>query len=145
MSVLEDIKEAWSWVGLEPKRVVAMNEFGNLLIEDARGRYWRLCPEDVYCKVVAESNEAYESLLKNYEFTSDWEMVELVRKARAKLGPLPEGHRFCLKIPALLGGTYDVANIGTAPLHELVLFSGDLARKTKDLPEGTPIQLRVVD
>jgi len=37
--------------------VVAVNAFGNLLIRDNGGQIWRLCPEDLSCRVVAVETE----------------------------------------------------------------------------------------
>ena len=57
MSIIKEIKESWGWVGIEPVEVVGENDFGNLMIKDIQGKYWRLCPEDVYCEVVAQNQE----------------------------------------------------------------------------------------
>lgn len=49
MSIIEKIISSWGWIGIEPDKVVAENDFGNLIIKDVYQQYWRLCPEDVYC------------------------------------------------------------------------------------------------
>ena len=46
MSLVDDISQSWEWVGIEPVEVVGENDFGNLIIKDEEGKYWRLCPED---------------------------------------------------------------------------------------------------
>lgn len=51
MELIATVKEAWGWTGLEPYQIVGDNDFGNLMIKDQSDRYWRLCPEDLYCKV----------------------------------------------------------------------------------------------
>lgn len=138
-----EIREAWDWVGLDPVEVVAENDFGNLIILDSSGRYWRMCPEDVYCEVVAWDSAAYEQLAQESDFIEDWKMEALVRPAREKLGNLAPGQKYCLITPAILGGSYKISNIGTAPLVELVRFSGDLAQHLKDLPDGAEVTLKV--
>jgi len=50
-----------------------------------------------------------------------------------------------LAIPGALGGEYAISNIKTAPLVELVRFSGDLGRQIADLPDGAQIEIKVVD
>ena len=50
MNIIQEIKEAWGWIGIEPIEVVNENDFGNLLIKDTNGQFWRLCPEDEYCE-----------------------------------------------------------------------------------------------
>ena len=146
MNFIQEIKNAWSWIGIEPISVVGENDFGNLMIEDSAGRYWRLCPEDVYCEVVATTREELDKLSSNQEFLNDWYMESLVDQAKENLGPLDEGYKYHLVIPGALGGAYDISNIAKAPLLELIRFSGDIARQIKDLPDGaTNIELKVVD
>jgi len=146
MNFIQEIKNAWSWVGIEPISIVGENDFGNLMIEDSAGRYWRLCPEDVYCEVVATSREELDKLSSNQEFLNDWYMESLVDQAKENLGPLDEGYKYHLVIPGPLGGAYDISNIAKAPLLELIRFSGDIALQIKDLPDGaTNIELKVVD
>ena len=44
MNIIQEIKESWGWVGIDPIEVVGENDFGNLMIKDSSGSYWRLCP-----------------------------------------------------------------------------------------------------
>lgn len=145
MSLIDEIKSSWGWVGIEPEEIVGENDFGNLMIRDRDGRYWRLCPEDVYCEVVAENREELNALSRDQEFLSDWYMEALVTQARQTLGPLPEGRKYHLVIPGALGGEYAISNIKTAPFEELIRFSGDIGRQIKNLPEGVQVELKVVD
>jgi hypothetical protein len=55
-----------------------------------------------------------------------------------------EGRCYCLKQPAVIGGTYEAANLGTISLHELISFSGAMAQQIKDVPDGGPIQIEIV-
>ena len=146
MSVLVDeIRESWGWTGLDPVAVVGENDFGNLIVEDSSGKFWRICPEDIYCRVVAEDRSELDTLSRDQEFLSDWYMAALVEAAREAIGPLGTGEKYCLAIPGVLGGAYDVSNIKSVPLVELVRFSGDIGRQIQDLPDGAQIELKVVD
>jgi len=145
MRLLRTISEAWAWTGIEPCRVVDQNAFGNLLVEDQQGRYWRICPEELSCSVVADNAHQFQQLRAEQEFQRDWEMARLTAHARAKLGEPGDSSCFCLKTPAVLGGKYTIANIGQIHLEELISFSGDVARQMKDLPDGTQIKLKFAD
>ena len=145
MTLIEEIRDAWGWIGIDPVAVVGENDFGNLMVEDTSGRYWRICPEDCYCKVVANNRQSLDAMSKNQEFLHDWYMRPLVEAAKRKVGPLSEGRKYCLKIPGLLGGEYGGNNLASAPLVELVRFSGSLAKQTKSIPAGTQVKLKVVD
>ena len=145
MSLVDEIRKYWGWTGIKPTEVVGENDFGNLIIKDEDGCYWRLCPEDSYCKVIATNRSALDALSSDSAFLEDWQMTALVASASSRCGPLTDGRKYCLKIPGVLGGAYDDDNLGTAPQIELVRFSGDIARQIEKLPEGAQIQLRVMD
>jgi hypothetical protein len=143
MTIVDEINQSWGWVGISAAEVVGENDFGNLMVRDKDGKYWRLCPEDVYCEVVAATRSELDALSHNQEFLHDWYMKALVDEAEQKLGKLPEGRKYCLKVPGVLGGTYGGDNLGTVPLVELIRFSGDLGRQIRDLPDGAQVKFTV--
>jgi hypothetical protein len=145
MELIAIIQDAWGWTGLEPDRIVGDNGFGNLMIKDRGGRFWRLSPEDLYCKVVANSKAELDELSKNQDFLHDWHMTDLVQQARDRLGLLGPGFKYCLKIPGTLGGEYGGNNLGMIALTELISASGHMARQVNSLPDGAQIKLRVAD
>lgn len=145
MNMIEEVKEAWGWVGINPTEIVTENEFGNLIIKDAEDKFWRLCPEEVYCEVVAESIGAYNLLIKDANFLDDWNMAGLLDGAIKKLGPLKEGYKYYLAVPGILDGDYSQSNIKTAPLDKIIKWSGDLGLQVKDLPEGAEVELKEID
>ena len=145
MNLIDEIRQSWGWLGLNPVEVIGENDFGNLIVKDSESRYWRISPEDCYCRIVATTRQELDTLSDDQEFLRDWYMRNLVELAFQKCGPLPEGRKYCLKIPGFLGGDYDGDNIATAPLVELIRMSGDIARQTRDLPGGTSVELKVVD
>jgi len=145
MALADDIFEAWGWKGLESAEVVAVNKFGNVIFTDQAGKYWRICPEELECKVIADSAVSYERLLNDLEFKRDWEMTALVVVAEAKYGTQPVHRCFCLKMPSIFGGSYELENIGTIRIGELIRFSGDVANQIKDLPPGSKVELKIVD
>jgi hypothetical protein len=145
MELIAIVKESWGWAGLDPGQIVGDNDFGNLMVKDHSGRYWRLCPEDLYCRVVAESRAELDVLSHSQEFLRDWYMTELVAQAKERLGPLRPGYKYCLKIPGLLGGEYGGDNVASIPIGELISASGHIARQLADLPDGAKVRLSIVD
>jgi hypothetical protein len=106
MAVIDEIREAWGWVGISPEEVVGENDFGNLMVKDSYGQYWRLCPEDLYCTVMAANRKELDALSQDQEFLRDWYMPALVSEAVTNCGHLEEGRKYYLKIPGPLGGAY---------------------------------------
>ena len=139
------IKLAWGWIGIEPSEVVGENDFGNLMVRDVAGRYWRLCPEDLSCKVVAENRAELDALSTSQAFLRDWYASALVDRARDIVGPLSPGRKYCLKIPGPLGGEYGDSNLASIPLAELIDVSGNIAHQIEALPDGSKVQLKIIE
>jgi hypothetical protein len=119
-TLTEHIRSAWGWTGIEPSEVVDESDFGNLIVRDLQGSYWRICPEDLYCKVVAHSREQLDALSRDQEFLHDWHMSALVEEARNRFGSLEPGQKYCLKIPGVLGGEYGGDNLASISLVGLM-------------------------
>ena len=131
---VDDINEAWGWVGLTAVEVLGANAFGNLIIRDDEGRYWRLRPQDLCCEPLADNRDALDALSYNQDFLNDWYMPEVVHLAEATLGPLTDDRTYCLKIPSALGGHYGRDNLAIVPLPQLIRFSGEGAQQFEALP-----------
>jgi hypothetical protein len=138
--VLTIIRESWSWTGLDPTTVTATNEFGNLIVRATDGAYWRICPEELTCEIVARDEAAFNALWASEEFQLDWQMTRLVGLARAALGPVSGERCYCLKRPAVLGGAYEAANLSTIARLELLALTGNVAEQIKDLPDGASVK-----
>lgn len=145
MSLIESITAEWGWTGIEPEEIVSENDFGNLIVRDIKGRYWRICPEDLRCERVADNREEIMLLLNDQEFLHDWYMTALVEDAQARLGPLGAGRKYCLKIPSVLGGEYVGQNLGMIGLDELIRTSGYIAKEIDNLPDGAKVEFKIVD
>lgn len=145
MAITEDIRDAWGWTGIDPAEVVGENDFGNLMVRDAQGNYWRICPEDLYCRVVANHRDELDALSRDQEFLRDWYMNALVEEAQRRLGPLEPGRKYCFKIPGTLGGEYGGDNLASIALSELIRASGYIAQQIEGLPNGSKVNLRITE
>jgi hypothetical protein len=141
--MLTIVEDAWNWTGLSPTEIVDQNAFGNLIVRAMDGQFWRICPEELSCEVIAKDVAEYERLRENEEFRRDWEMSVLVAKAVETLGPIPPERCCCLKLPGVLGGGYAADNLGAIDRAELISFAGDFAEDIKDLPDAARIKLTV--
>lgn len=143
--MFDDIDAGWAWTGLRAEEVIGENAFGNLMIRADDGRYWRICPEDLSCKVIADNRAQLDELAHDQDFLHDWYVRALVDQAQRRLGPLAQGRVYCLKIPGMLGGEYGGENLATIALPELIRASGDIARQVATLPDGAQVRLVVTD
>ncbi len=142
--MIETIRRAWGWTGLAPAEILAANSFGNLIVCATDGAIWRICPEEWSCARIALNRDEFTSLSIKDEFQRDWDMSSLVLLAKNELGLPAEGQCYCLKTPAVIGGSYDTSNLGVIGLQELICFSGEMAAKTKELPDGAQVLIEVV-
>ena len=145
MDPIDAVRIGWSWIGLDPVEIVAVNPFGNVIVRAVDGRFWRICPEELACTVIASDNEALTALRQNDAFARDWAMEAPAQMAKLRLGALEAGRCYCLKIPGVLGGAYEASNMGIIDLVQLIKFAGDLGQQIQDLPDGTKVRLDIVD
>ena len=141
--LLEIIADEWGWLDFIPQKIIAINQFGNVIFQTQDQKYWRICPEELACELIATSDISYCQLWSDPEFILDWQMQALVDLAETKFSNLAKGRCYCLKMPAPLGGKYDLDNLGEISLNEVIAFSGSLAKQIKDFPDGTKIKLTI--
>ena len=140
---IQHINSAWSWTEVKAEELLDVNKFGNLIFRCSNDRIWRICPEELSINCIGKDAQEYLEMRSNKEFIIDWEMEILVDIAKEKYGALESDKVYCLKTPSVLGGKYELENIGAISLEELIKVSGDLANQIRDLPDGTQITLKV--
>ncbi len=143
--MIAEINKAWNWKGFNATEIIRTNDFGNVIFKTDKNEYWRICPEETSCQKIAESESEFDRLSTDSEFIEDWEMTNLVEVAKSELGELAENQKYCLKMPAVVGGNYEKSNIGKISFIELISFSGDLGFQIKDLKDGQKIQFTFKD
>ena len=143
--ILEAIKSAWGWIGIRPQKLYWLNKFGNIIVKDEGGCYWLIRPEELSCEIIAWTEDEMTKLWKDEDFVLDWEMTVLVDLAEEKFGKNINDRCFYFVISPVLGGKYELQNIQTVPILDLVSFSGDIAEQIKDLPEGAQVKIVVTD
>ncbi|WP_426110216.1 DUF1851 domain-containing protein [Massilia sp. PWRC2] len=132
MASLAEINEFWGWTGLHAVEVLGENDFGNLMLRGADGGYWWLCPQELCCQRVAPHRAALRQLSYNQQFLQHWYAPELTATARAALGPLAAGRKYCMTVPSAQGGAADAANLATAPWSLLLRCCGEVAEAFDD-------------
>jgi len=143
--MITEIYKAWNWKGFNATKIIQTNDFGNVIFKTDDNEYWRICPEETSCEKIAKTELEFERLSTDTEFIEDWEMTNLVTIAKSELGELAKNQKYCLKMPAIIGGEYDKSNIGKISFAELISFSGDLGFQIKDLKDGQKIKLKIVN
>jgi hypothetical protein len=139
--LLQAIARGWSWKLGNPVEIVATNSFGNAIVRNEAGQYFRIMPEEWKCELLATSASGLEQKREQPGFIRDWEMLPLVARAEVAHGPLKEGQVYYLVVPGVLGGKYAEDNIRQISLVELLAYSGDMAHQIDDVPDGAQVKI----
>lgn len=141
--ILTSINKHWAWTGVVADEIISVSDFGNVIFKSTTGDYWRVCPEELYCKAIAENSEELETAMKDSKFLESWGMTEHLPIAKAKMGELNVGEKYCLKLPVIFGGEYSEENFGTILHIDQIAYAGQMTEKIDDLPDGTKIEFNV--
>ncbi len=141
---LHALRSAWGWTGVEFAEVVAHSLMGHMLVIDGAGAFHYLDP-DLGAVTPLGDEAAAQAYMAREQTQVVWRADALVDAAVARLGPPAPGEVYSLKPQALVAGDYAPENLIRIGLVDLIYLSGDIARQTRDLPEGAHINLKVED
>lgn len=99
----------------------------------------RFASETGMTEPMADTLEAWaQMLLADPAGEAGWPFAQLWR---ATNGPLRDGWRLTGKTPFVLGGDFDIGNLQTVDLQDILAFRAGLATRIHDLPEGAEIRM----
>jgi hypothetical protein len=90
--------------------------------------------------VAGDFDEWARVLLADYPMETGWTFAHEWQKEH---GPFPAGKRLMPKKPFFLGGDYNLANLWAGDSLEGIRFKADLARQTRELPDGATLRLHI--
>lgn len=143
--LVDAVRDSWGWTGIDAAAVTAVSPFGHLIVQDAAGAFWYLDPELRSLDRIADDEPALFAHMGDPEVRQIWEALALVEAAYDRLGAPEPGRCYSLKTHALLEGDYSHENLCTVPIVELIRFTGDFERQTRHLPDGSAVQLKIVE
>lgn len=94
---------------------------------------------------VADNRSHFAGLLDVGDNAMGWLLIRLVDACREARMYLRASQCYGFKVPPILGGEYEVANVKPTDLAVHYSFLADIYKQTKDLPDGTPIKAVVVE
>ena len=150
--VVTETAAAWKWLVPEPWKIVACSMFGGVFFEKSQGGvFWLECPTaqveqvassaaEFHAFLGGERDEAWE------EQTDEWFLPGLVQQLHdAKKRPGP-GQCYGLTIlPIFDGGRYSVGNVFVLPVREWLTVTASLHQQVRELPDGSRVEIKVVD
>jgi hypothetical protein len=136
------IADGWGWAVSAPVALLDINSFGNVIICDSTGRYYRIIPEDLECRFLTEDDKELQRIRESEAFKTDWAMQPLFLNCEAELGPLADGQCYHLVTPSVLGGAYSVENVRKISITDWLGGAGSLARQIQGLSNGTKVVIK---
>lgn len=124
-------------------RILRTNLFGDAFLVDDVGAVHMLERSACTISKIASSEEQFWRDVHNDG--EGWQLRPLVHECRRAGNVLEEGQCYAFTTPPILGGDYAEPNVWVAPWRDWFAFTAHLFQQTKDLPDGTPVSLRVTD
>jgi hypothetical protein len=129
----------WQWLLSGSHRLLAVTRTGDAFVEKADGEVIFLDTLEGALKHAATSQTAFFKLLKAGALDPTWFNPNMVALLETRSEHLAPGQCYSYKIPPVLGGSFESANVKA--LSAMVHFSimGQLHEQTRHLPTGTKI------
>lgn len=131
------------WMIPEPFILWLVNWFGDLFMVYGDGSVNMLDVGSGTFARLADSQDQFAQLLDTGENADIWLMIGLVDACVAAGIRLSPSQCYGYKIPPILGGAYDIANVEPTALSVHYSFLADIYAQTKDLPDGSKIRVVV--
>jgi hypothetical protein len=133
----------WTWLLPNEFTVWIMNRFGDVFIVLDDGTVHILDVEGGTLKRVADSRDDFCVKVDTDDNANDWLMIPLIDRLVAAGMTLEPGECYHHKMPPIVGGEYTIENTTTIDIAEHLGFYGSIHQQLKDVPDGTPVELKV--
>ena len=130
---------AWDWLVPAGCKIALISKFADLFLTTPDGQVSLLDLEGGSLESYSASVSELESSIAGDENTRDIFYIPLVDSLIAAGINLEDGQCYHFKKPTVLGGQFDVSNIGPIDIQERIQSCGNLQRQLNDLPDGAEI------
>ena len=129
----------WQWLLCGSHRLLAITRMGDAFVEKADGEVIFLDTLEGALKQTAPNQNSFFKLLKAGALDPTWFNPDMVALLEARSDHLASGQCYSYKIPPVLGGSFESANVKavSAMVHFSVM--GQLHEQIRHLPPGTKI------
>lgn len=142
---VEGMLDAWRWLADESHRPILVSALGDVFLQVPTGAVFRLECGLGRLEEVAPDGEAFRRALTQRESVTEWFLPGLVAELLTLGPPLGPGEVYGWKTPPVLGGEFEPANFEPTDLAVHLGLLGQILEQVRDVPEGTPIRIRLDD
>ena len=135
----------WSWL-LPPEFTLwLVNRFADIFLVLPDGTVHMLDVGIGTLTKVAESRDDFRTKIDEDDNANQWLMIPLVDKMVAAGGILQPGQCYGFKTSPVMGGDYTVENAGPLPVCDYLGACGSIHEQLRDVPDGSPVVLKVIN
>jgi hypothetical protein len=137
------ILNEWYWL-VGDKSIIFLTKAGDILLKDADNKLWFLDVGNGELKLI--SNDCSDFLNGNLEDKLIQELLlpKLIDDLETEYS-LKFNEVFSYTLLPIFGGKYDSKNMYPLDIYEHYELCGQIHFKIKDFPDGTVVQMKVVD
>ena len=130
--------ESWQWLGIAGKTPILASLFGDVILQDPTG-YWFLDSVEGRLSRPWASQQDIQATLDTEEGQDQYLLGGLAMAAEASGLRLSDDEVYAFKVPPVLGGALDLANVEVSDFVVAVNLAGRLHDQVKNVPPGTRI------
>jgi hypothetical protein len=136
----EDLLSDWQWKIGNTKLPILLTASGDAFVQDTKdGSVHFLDVGAGNLAKVAESVDAFQSLMADKKFVSDHFAVAMIADLKRSGHSLKNGQIYSFKKPPVLGGKYELQNIEPTDIEVHFSIAGQIHEKVSKLKPGTKI------
>lgn len=135
----------WTWLIGTDKTPIMVSAIGDMFLQDDYKRIYWLDVGVGELKLISERIQDFEEKLKNIEQVNQWFMIDLISELRLSDKQLNKGQLYSYKKLPIIGGDYTVDNFAPLDIVEHFRYTGAIHKRIKDMPDGTKVEIRIVD
>ena len=140
------LRHDWQWLLSGLHRLLAVTRMGDAFVENADGEVIFLDTLEGALKHAATNQNAFFKLLKAGTLDPTWFIPDMVALLEARSDHLASGQCYSYKIPPILGGSFESANVKAVSAMVHFSIMGQLQEQIRHLPPGTKIsQFKIVE
>ena len=134
----------WRWLLGGLPALLGWSASGDLFVAQPNGVVQRIDTAFGELEPVAESLAQFAAALDDPEAVWELCLMPVVLQFEQEHGPLLGDECLGFTTLPILGGTYAADNRCRVSVHEHAAFTGELHARLRDLPDGSPVRVRIV-
>ena len=140
-----DLMHSWHWLLPDVKQILLISKMGDMFLSANNGFIYWLATDDGSLKKIADTKAQFEQSLMDDDNVDNWFLPSFVTELIAAGKLLGEKQVYSFKKLPIIGGEYTVDNIDPTDISVHFTLTGVIHEQIKDLPDGTKVQIKLVD